>query len=291
MTAKRKQTDDDINVEIAKIETRDISFNILGRTPLIFNRQSEKAKRQLMLPPLPQNKAQRVQTLKHNPVEEFRASPYTNRREPDAPTWLHTPGGAWKKSVSQAAIDIPGASKAQIGRLVSLATTVVNVWGTPYMRADMVRQAGIAKTPDVRFRACLPNWAARVTYTYIPAIISPNSLANLVTAAGVICGIGDYRVEKGAGDFGQFKIVPEDDEEWHHLVATEGREIQMAAMENPLFFDDDTRELVEWFDEEIDRRRRTPEIALDAAEDDEIEVDPALDVSRKDLGNGEELQQ
>jgi hypothetical protein len=255
-------------VEISAILTQSITFNILGLTPLILNRQSEKAKRQLLLPALPTNKAQRTQTLKHDPIEEFRASPYISKRDPTAPTWLHLPSGMFKKCIAQAALDIPGASKAQIGRLVSLQSTVIHVWGIPHMKADMVRQAGIAKTPDVRFRACLPEWATTVTYTYIPSIISPNSIANLVMAAGVICGIGDYRVEKGAGDFGQFRIATDDDDDWHRIVATGGRAVQQAALETPIFYDEDTQELMEWFDAEIDRRRRTPEIALEAIPED-----------------------
>lgn len=274
-----KKTDNDMHVEITKIEVREITFKIVGRTPLILNRQSEKTKRQLMMPPLPQNKAQRTQTLKHNPYEEFRASPYLSRRDDKAPTWLHLPGGMFKQCIAQAALDIPGASKAQIGRLVSLNSTVIHVWGIPYMKADMVRQAGPSKTPDVRFRACLPNWATIVTYTYIPAIISPVSIANLLSAAGVICGIGDYRVAKGAGDFGQFRIAPDNDPEWQEIVEHGGRKLQQAAMDMPMFFNDDTRELVEWFDEELERRQSMPDIMLSTP----LELD--------DDGTGMELPQ
>jgi hypothetical protein len=274
--ATAKKPSDSGHIEISRLVTQEITFNVVGDTPLICNRQSEKAKRQLLLPPLPQNKAQRTQTLKHNPLEEFRASPYLNRNDPAAPTWLHLPTGMFKKCISTAALDTPGSSKAQIGRLVSVKSATpgilgrrvmaIYVWGIPHMRADMVRQAGISKTPDVRFRACLPEWATTVTYTFVPSIISPQSIYNLLDAAGIICGIGDYRVEKGAGDYGQFHIVGEDDEDWHRIVKSGGRDVQVAAMEKPPFYDDDTRELVEWFDEEIERRRRTPAIALEEAE-------------------------
>jgi hypothetical protein len=199
--AIKKKVEESVSVEIGEIEVASITFNILGVTPLICNRQSEKAKRQLLLPPLPQNKAQRTQTLKHEPFDEFRASPYLSRRETNPKTWLHLPSGMFKKAPAQAALDIPGATKAQIGRLVSVSSESIPLWGIPYMRADMVRQAGISKTPDVRFRACLPEWASQVTYKYLPRIISPNSLSNLVFAAGIIVGIGDYRVEKGAGEW------------------------------------------------------------------------------------------
>lgn len=271
MAARSKKTDD-VGVSIQAIEARQITFHLIGETPLYLNRQSEKAKRQLLLPPLPTNKAARSQTLKHNPIEEFQASCYCNRREgEDAPTWLHLPGGMFKKCISSAALDIPGASKAQIGRLVSMPMTKIDVYGMPYMKADMVRQAGPSKTPDVRFRAILPEWAVAVTYNYIPAIIQPNSIANLLNAAGLIIAVGDYRVEKGAGDFGQFRIVPEGHAEWKEVVANGGRAVQLTAWEHPQYYDDDTRELVEWFDEEIERRQNMPLSAVVAEDDDEPE--------------------
>jgi len=255
-------------VEIDPIIMQDITFKIVGLTPLILNRQSEKAKHELLLPSLQKNKAEKAQTLKHNPVEEFQASPYISRNDPKAPTWLHMPSGAFKKCISQAAIDIPGSSKAQIGRLVSLSSSAIHIWGLPEMRADMVRQAGMTKTPDVRFRACIREWATEVTYTYLPAIISPRSIGNLLAAAGRICGIGDYRVEKGAGDYGQFRLAVTEgdgDEEWDRIIAEGGREVQRAAMETPVYYDDETRELVEWFDVEIGRRRNQPKIMKPSA--------------------------
>lgn len=256
-----KNDDKRLSVDVIPIEISEITFRLLGITPLICNRQSEKAKHSLLLPEPRKNKAQREQTLKHEPLVEFRASPYRNR-DASEPTLLHMPGGMFKKCLSQAAIDIPGASKAQIGRLVSLVSTQINLYGVPHLRADMVRQAGMTRTPDVRFRACLPEWACEVTYSYVASVITPNSIANLLSAAGVICGIGDYRVEKGAGDFGKFRIAVEDDPDWNRIVAEGGRDVQEAAMLNPIFYDDEARELLEWFDDEIDRRRKVPDIAI-----------------------------
>lgn len=251
----------DLGVEVVPIEIQEITFRLLGVTPLICNRQSEKAKHSLLLPEPRKNKAQREQTLKHVPLDEFRASPYRNR-DPSAPTLLHMPGGMFKKCLAQAAIDIPGASKAQVGRLVSLVSTQINLYGVPHLRADMVRQAGMTRTPDVRFRACLPEWAVEVTYSYVSSVITPNSIANLLAAAGMIVGVGDYRVEKGAGDFGKFRIVEESDDDWQRVVAEGGREVQEAAMLYPIFYDDEARELCEWFDDELERRRKVPDIAV-----------------------------
>ncbi|HMF68915.1 MAG TPA: hypothetical protein VK602_15060 [Phyllobacterium sp.] len=257
--AKVEKNEEREIIEIPALEVRSMTFNILGLTPLILNRQSEKAKRQLLLPSKKMNQAERDQTLKHNPYEEFRASAYINRDE-NTPTYLHVPGGFFKRSTASAALDIPGARKAQVGRLVSLTTTTVFVWGIPHLKSDMVRQAGIAKTPDCRFRTCIPEWATQITMSFIPAIISATSLVNLVAAAGVIVGCGDYRVEKGAGDFGKWCIVDDDDPTWLRIMAEGGREAQIAAMDNPIFYDQETQDLVKWFDEEVDRRRRTPTV-------------------------------
>lgn len=252
-------------LEISQIELDDLTFRLVGVSPLILNRQSEKAKHSLLLPAPRQNKAQREQTLKHIPTDEFQASPYRNTGVySKEPTLLHLPGGMFKKSLSQAAIDIPGASKAQIGRLVSLKSTQINLYGVPYLRADMVRQAGMTKTPDVRFRACLREWACEVTYTYVSSIVTPLSIGNLLSAAGVIVGIGDYRVEKGAGDYGKFRLAEEGDPEWQRIVAEGGRVVQEAAMLNPIPYDDDAAELLAWFDDEIERRRKVPSLAAGA---------------------------
>jgi hypothetical protein len=259
-------------IEIEALAVKPLTVWLRGATPLICNRQSEKAKRQLLLPSRKKNQAEREQTLKHEPFEEFRASPYLSR-SPSAPTLLHMPGGALKRAVASAALDIPGASKAQIGRLVSLVSTEVSIWGIPHMRADMVRQLGQNRTPDVRFRCCLPEWATRVTFSYVPTVISPKSLVNLIAAAGAIVGIGDYRVEKGAGDYGKFFVVAEDDEDWQRIVAEGGRAVQQHAMDHPIYFDTDTQELVEWFEDEVENRRRTPDIAVKKAKKAKAEAD------------------
>lgn len=285
-------------VHVDPISIKVITFNILGVTPLIMNRQSEKVKHMLLLPPQASNKAARSQTLKHEPMEEFRASPYLSKNDPGAPTWLHMPTGAFKRCLATAALDTPGATKAQIGRLVSMASEKIHIWGIPMIRADVVRQAGINRTPDIRFRACLREWATTVSFSYVERAISHVSIANLMNAAGTTCGVGDFRVEKGAGDYGKFAIVGEDMEDqskwndWKRIVANGGRDIQMAAMENPLFYDDEAEEMVHWFYEELERRRGQPQEARAAGNGSAGEdFLPPEDGSEFGEGDGLELPQ
>ncbi len=244
---------ENIALEFERLPTRDLTFHILGTSPIILNRQSEKAKRQILMGSERKNAAEKAQSLKHNPIEEYRASAYRNR-DVNAPTLLHLPEGMFKKALSTAALDTPGATKTQIGRLVSPTSMNINLWGIPYLKADMVRQADMKKTPDVRFRACIVQWATKIEFTFASSIIKPQSIMNLLGNAGIFCGIGDYRVEKGAGSFGKFDVVNSDDPEWNAIVESGGREVQLAAMETPQYYDDETQELVEWFNEEVGRR-------------------------------------
>ena len=77
---------------------------------------------------------------------------------------------------------------------------------------------------------------------------------NLISAAGLISGVGDWRQEKGSGNHGQYRICSADDPEFIHILKTGGRNAQIDAMENPAMFDVETEELLSWFDVEIKRR-------------------------------------
>jgi len=52
------------------------SFWLKGKTPIIFNAMSAKAKHDLLLPKGRKTAAEKAQTLKHDPEEEYRNSVY-----------------------------------------------------------------------------------------------------------------------------------------------------------------------------------------------------------------------
>ena len=106
---------------------------LLGRSPLIINRLAEKARQELLYPAGPKNAAERQSRLKHNPIEEFRSSVH-QIADPTAATLLAMPGSAIKRALASAALDIPGAKKAQVGRLTYVPEQLVfqstrPVWG------------------------------------------------------------------------------------------------------------------------------------------------------------------
>jgi hypothetical protein len=239
-------------VSVSEIKMGEISFCVLGTTPIVLNRLSEKAKQLLLLPKRKTNRAGLEQTLKHDPLQEYRDSVYQNR-SPGAPTRILLHGGAFKRALADVALDIPGAAKATIGRLTGIKETMVNLYGEPELMMAVVRQAGIVKSPDIRTRAVIRNWACKITVSYVSSVISREDVTNLLAASGVIIGVGDWRPQKGAGSFGQFRLCDPADEQWNAIVQTGTTEAQDEALANPSFYDSDTEDLVLWYLDEVKR--------------------------------------
>ena len=252
LKSKTKESD----ASIIQLTKGLITAKLLGTTALMMNRLPEKARQQLLLPARRRNKAELAASLKHNPLDEYRRSVY-RCRDGSSPTLVHIPDNAIKKAMAQAALDMPGATKAQIGRLVTIENTTVHLYGVPQLHMGIVRQAGPSRTPDVRTRAYFPTWACEVQIGYIQNIVTADEVVNLLAAAGMIVGIGDGRQEKGTFSMGLWTIVGGENEVWNDIVANGGRAAQEAAMENPVFADSDTEELYSWYEEEIERRDLT----------------------------------
>lgn len=250
MTAKASNSSE---IFIMESEVGVMDFCILGTSPIIMNRMSAKAKGELLAPKGRKNAAEKASTLKHDPYAEFRESPYVMAGD-DSPTYLGLLPTAFKRAMMTAALDMPGAKKAQIGRLVSVDWGMQPVHGIPKLFMAVTRSADINRTPDIRSRVIVPKWACRLTVTFVKPMIREQSVANLLAAAGIQSGVGDWRQEKGSGSYGWFRLVGADDPEWKRIVTEGGRAAQIAAMENPEPYDDETAELLGWFDVEAKRR-------------------------------------
>lgn len=232
-----------------------MTFQLLGQTPLIFNAMSEKAKHELLFPSKKKNKHEKETTMKHDPLAEFRGSMYRSQDE-KSPTLLYMPSTAFKKAMSSAALDIPGVAKTEIGRLCWVVGTTVPIYGVPKLRMDVVRMANMNRTPDVRTRACLDQWCAQITVEFIQPNLTATDITNLLASAGIIRGVGDFRVEKGAGTFGQFELVSADDASVKTIMR-EGRKAQLAAYEAPECYDEESTSLFDWYEKEVVRRDRS----------------------------------
>jgi hypothetical protein len=267
----RKPVEKKENVEIKPIKMRTIVVNLVG-TDLIMHRFAVKAWRELLFPSHRQNAAGLAQSLKHEPMSEYRECFYQNREEgDDAPTLFHLPRGMISKAMAAAALDLPGATKASIERLTSVASQTVFLYGIPQIRMDMVRNSDINKTPDVRTRPIFPRWAAPgVVLRYKADPLTDAQIFNLLGAAGDITGFGDARQQKGGspeegGPFGGFRIVGADDPELLEIIAEGGREAQRRAYLQPECNTATTADLLTWFYQELERREKDEQPSIDPA--------------------------
>jgi len=256
----KKTGDGNEKIEIAQIGMGRMKFHLLGTSPMIMHRFAAKAWQELLLPSAKKNAAAKAESLKHDPLQEFRECIYRNR-DPERPTAVHFPSGAFSKAIAAAALDLPGASKAQILRLVSVTSVQVDIYGVPTLGMDMVRSSDMARTPDVRTRAYFAEWACAIDVEFVASLIGEAQITNLLAAAGIITGLGDYRPQKG-GNFGKFKVVMRDDPEFLRVLKQD-RRAQEAAMADPSFYNEEAAELYGWFNDEVKRREKTLQSSLD----------------------------
>lgn len=242
-------------IEIPELRQESTTFHILGTTPLIYNSMSFKAMTDLLLPAGRKTAADRAGTLKHNPEEEFRASLNTFKAE-NEPTLLAFMASAFKSGMMTAALDVPGATKASIGRLVWVDGFYVPVWGIPKLYMAVTRMADAAKTPDVRTRGIVTKWATAITVNWAVPQITQTAVVNLLSFAGVTAGAGDWRPEKGKGTFGQFRLCNPDDPEYVRVQKAGERKAQQTAVESAECYDEETQELLDWYNKEVVKRGR-----------------------------------
>ena len=251
MATRKAETSSEIQViEVVKGQ---IDFCILGTSPLIMNRMSQKVWHELLAPKGKKNAAEKASSLKHDPIQEFRNSPYIIENKA-APSLLGILPTAFKGAMLTAALDMPGTKRTQMGRLLTVDWDMQPVYGVPRVFMSITRSADMNKTPDVRTRAILPEWACKLTVTFNKPILREQSVANLLAAAGMQSGVGDWRQEKGSGSFGAFKLVSNDDKDFLRIVKTMGRTAQQEALDNPIAYNAETEEMLAWFDVEIKRR-------------------------------------
>jgi hypothetical protein len=146
----------------------------------------------------------------------------------------------------------------------------VSLWGIPRLDMSVVRMAGISRTPDIRTRAKLDRWAMRVAIQWTEPMLNAKKVTQLMHSAGFLCGLGDWRIEKG-GEYGGFRLAEPDDPELLDIIAGGDFLAQSEALREPVCANAETEELLGWYLDELARRGINPED--ERPEDVETETD------------------
>jgi hypothetical protein len=254
MPSKQKAPKGD--VLLPQFTVKEAQVFVIGMSPFLCNAMSEKAKRIILLPGGPINAATKKSRPKHNVLAEYRESPYMLRSK-DSETLLAIKATAFKAAMRGVTKDMEGAVAAtEVGRWCHIMGDFVPMWGMPELRMDVVRMADINKTPDVRTRACVREWATTFTVRFTAPMMRETMVAQLLAGAGFTQGVGDGRPEKGKMSCGMFRLCEANDPDWLRIVTTAGRKEQLEAMrsDNPDFYDEEAEKLYRWFENEAARR-------------------------------------
>lgn len=259
--APSKMVGDVLEESIAQLDIRRgvSTFYLLGKMPLICNRLQEAQQRELIYPdPTKRGRKTAADLMagppKHDPLAEYRGSIHRLMSD-NSPTLVCMPTTAFKGVLITSALDVPGTKKSQVGRLAWVEGARVPIYGAPQMYITPVKTAGMVRTPDMRTRAILPEWCCEITVNFQIPMMKHGVIHHLLASGGYTVGIGDYRQEKGKSSYGQFVLVddPENHEEYQRIRQLD-RAVQLEAMQNPEFYDQDTQDLYEWYVAERQRR-------------------------------------
>lgn len=202
-----------IAIQLQRLPMQTLLVPVVGTSPLIVHKFSEKAKKQML---------DAMQNRK-NPKEP---------KDPEA-EYLAAFYHIWKRDESKGTLERDGygfpviAFKAATiggGRFYSGVTMValrqymffkgeagdggqqmarIESDAGPKMREDVVRvnRGG----SDLRYRPMFEDWRTTLRVSYVTSALTRDSVLNLIDAGGFGVGVGEWRPEK-SGDFGTYQI-------------------------------------------------------------------------------------
>lgn len=189
-------------VNISRIDTEHMFVPIVGTSPLIMHKFSEKAKRQM----LNAQQGRKSPKVSRDPEADYQASFYRTKEG------YGFPAIAFKACTIGAARffgkDVKMTELRQFLFFKGIVSendpqSLVEIIGEPRMREDIVR-LGMSGT-DLRYRAEFPEWSATLEIIYVKSALTQSSVLSLVDAGGMGVGVGEWRPEK-KGDFGTFTV-------------------------------------------------------------------------------------
>jgi hypothetical protein len=178
-----------------KIET--VHVTLVGDTPLIVHRWSEKAKKQMLDKQM--KKATAGKEAK-DPERDFKESLYVLE---DGTYGFPIIG--FKAAAVTACTSIGSMTKVAARQAFHVDGEYAVIEGDePTMREDMVRIA--MGTADIRYRGEFRNWFTTIAVKYNANVMSAEQILNLMQTAGFAVGVGEWRPEKD-GQYGRFHVA------------------------------------------------------------------------------------
>ena len=208
-----KKIEEEVGIEIPKLELKEFYLHIIGDSPLIVHAWSEKAKKEMLDKQM--KKATKGREAK-DPFRDFCDSLYWLTEKPENPTMEDVesakfgfPAVAFKAAAVDGGFLSGVTAKKTTGRAAfHIIGEMVEIDGKPIMREDMVR-VGMG-TADIRYRAEFKEWRTTLRIRYNEFAMSMEQIVNLFNFGGFGVGIGEWRPAKD-GSYGMFHVATENE--------------------------------------------------------------------------------
>jgi hypothetical protein len=181
--------------EIPRINRRQMTVTLIGDSPLISHKWSDKAKKEMLDK---QMKVAKTAKAAKDPERDYRESLYEH---PDGGYGF--PCVAFKAAAVGACRFTDGLKMTEARGAFHVVGELAQLEGEPSMREDMVR-VGMG-TADIRYRGEFKSWRTTLTIDYNADAIAPGQIINLLNLAGFGVGVGEWRPEKD-GSYGRFHV-------------------------------------------------------------------------------------
>lgn len=195
-----------VSVELPRLNISRVEVFLVGETPLIMHKWSDKAKKEML-----DKQMKRAKTAKEakDPQRDFEESVYRLDDDADGHPVYGFPVIAFKAAAVTACTSIGGITKVQARQAFHIDGEYAVIEGSlPRMREDMVR-IGMG-TADIRYRGEFFPWWTKLTIAHNANVMSAEQILNMLNTAGFGVGVGEWRPEKD-GQFGRFHVANEQD--------------------------------------------------------------------------------
>lgn len=210
-----KKVEENVRIEIPKLELKEFYLRIIGDSPLIVHAWSDKAKQMMLDKQM--KKATKGREAK-DPFMDFCDSLYWLTDKPEKPTMEDVqkakfgfPVVAFKAAAVDGGFLSGVTAKKTTGRAAfHIIGEMAEIEGTPTMREDMVRIG--QGTADIRYRAEFREWKVMLKIRYNEMTMSMEQIINLFNFGGFGVGVGEWRPAKD-GSYGMFHVASKDEME------------------------------------------------------------------------------
>ena len=195
-------------ITIPQITVSEISFTLIGMSPLIIHAWSAKARKAM----LDKQTGAPINKKEHkDPFQDFVDCLYWITKRPAKVTpeiikkaTFGLPARMIKQALVNACRFVENFPMTKAKGCLYVQGELLPIKGSvPISREDMVRLDN--GSMDIRFRPEFYPWEVNCTVTAPTNVVTAESVINLMSVAGQYSGLGEWRPERG-GSYGRFKV-------------------------------------------------------------------------------------